>query len=255
MALMSKWLMESLSDRLAVQAEAVLSGLDSARGEGGGRHYKRIHSGVGLDGDYTLENTLITTANAQDTTALTDFTILSTIFGSYIAALETHARNYGATNLDQWLFASGIDVDWPMSLVYRAKTGSHLDSVNVFGGRVQLGSVALTGSGVSSYTDLNPVGTGSGDASAYNKCAARMTAVVQSGIGANDIVLDVRLLDEAGQATSRQVSFTAAAVPGDEARVGSAGDYFIDITSVVVAGGDNGDAVSFRSEKQRNPAL
>ena len=264
-----KTLFEQLSDRIAWQAKQVSSGLDLARdpdfaGYGGYKRYRRIHSGIDVTGDYTAENTLISSAESlDDGTNLDRNSHLTTIFSAVIGADGTYATNLGFSDLDGYLYQSGINVAPEYEITYYYVNGSHLRAVNVFGPSVNpMGTVVFSSSGVAVFTDGSVVGTGTGTVSNSNHAAANIEVVVNSGIGANPIHLDIyATIEGASDGTTEARTLTLeipnTAVVGNVYPVGTTGnkgDMALDVTNVIVAGGASGDALIIRSKQERTIA-
>ena len=252
-------LFKSIADRLAKQADILATACTQAQAPGGGLYYPRIHQGVAAAGNFPVENDLIDSANEFDANTLSG-TIFPNIFTSMISAQESHVVAQKASSLDAFLNISGINVDPNYENAYFLCKGNHLNARNTFLDRqAAMGTVDLTSSGVGTFTDGEAIGTGTGKTSDTNHAAAELDAIPMVTIGANNLVLAVQLLAEiypdGSVAASRNVTIPTGTTSGVPTQVGSAGEAFLDITNVILAGGNASDQVVFVSRKERTRAL
>ncbi len=261
MPIIPNGLFEGLADRLAEQADIMSTAFTDAQQEGGGFFYPRIHSGIAALGNFDVENTLISSANAFDQNTLSGSTF-STLYADVINAHESHAVAEGASSLNDFLNVSGINVDVYYEEVFFNVKGSHLEGRNVFLDRqIDLGTVDITSSGVGTFTDDQALGVGAGVVSSTNHAAAIIDAIPTVNMGATDLVLAVQLQEETpfpgdGQrVASRNVTITSGVLSGVPTEVGTGSEPFLDVTDVIIAGGNASDAVVFRSRIDRLRAL
>jgi len=262
MAIISNAVFEGIADRIGYQSKQISDAIDDMEPVGGGLFFSRVTD----TDDYQVEQPLITPGNTLDNNlpnfSGTEKTLLSNTFASMISGLITHVNAVGSasgiTTLDSFLTTSGIDVDYNFDNAYFASQGQHLNAINVFGPQIELASVAMTGSGVGAFTDVQALGTGTGKTSAVppNYAASALEVITNSLIGANNLILDVRTTTEDGTADSNQVIVTNGTASGVGFDVGTpATDLYIDVVNVVPAGGNNGDSVVIKNKVLRDIAL
>ena len=259
-----------IADRLATQAGFIQDALVSAQQEGGGFYYPRIHHGVNPSvGDFNVENDLIAAMNTVDED-LEFSTAATTFYTQWITSLASHVTEAtGITTLDDYLTRSGIDVHENFWDVFNSVTGQTLSAVNVFREDIlsPMGTVDFSGSGVFVFTDGFKLGTGTGVfvppdstnsnlGTTANSAAQALQIVVNSGIGANNIVIDVRMSKEDGSQIIRNVVVPSSATVGNVFNIGNSGvDMVLDVLGVNAAGGDTGDAIVIKSLLERQIAL
>lgn len=266
MGIISKQLMSDVTDRMAAQTRLLHDALLSARAEGGGFYYPRIHLGVG-PGDFNIEDDLIRAANNIDID-LADCPVLALEFSEMINALVTHVTEaQGITNLDDYLTKSGVNVSEDFAEAYTCSRGQNLLATNVFRTNVvdPMASVTWLGSGSIIFTDGFVLGTGSGDfvspgdnnqdLSSANSAAQNLQVIVASGVTA-DSQLNVQVTGEDGIQVGRTIQLTSGMTIGTTIIVGNgATDFFLDVNNVVAAGGANGMAIRVGSIVERVPQL
>lgn len=260
MAIIPNSLFEGLADRLAEQADLMSTAFTDAQQVGGGFFYPRIHSGVASLGNFAVENTLISSANALDQNTLSG-TTFSNIYSDVINAHEAHAVAEGASDLNAFLNVSGINVDPYYEEVFFQVKGSHLEGRNVFLDRqLDMGTVDITSSGVGTFTDDQALGIGAGVVSSTNHAAAVIDAIPTVAMVA-DLTLAVQLQEEVPfpgdgeRAVSRNVTITSGVLSGVPTELGTGSETFLDVTDVIIAGGSTSDQVIFRSRIDRLRAL
>src|SRR3970282_1195784 len=106
MGLIGNQLFTDLTDRIAKQREYIMSGLEQANRRGGGFLFERVTDAD----DYDVENALITPLNNIDTNNLNVTEDDRRIYSQAIGAFENHVAQEGASNLDDYLDRSGIQV-------------------------------------------------------------------------------------------------------------------------------------------------
>ena len=240
--------LQQCCDRVSKQVELLAAAVTSASAAGTGLFYPKIHAGIPVTGLFRTEDDLISSANALDTSKLTNATVLPNIYRDFVNDLNTHASNESFTDLNTLLSGVGINVDPDFDEAYYQVRSAHLWGENVFADAlVTLATVDFTGSGIASFSDGSAMGSGSHAAtSATNRAAAMLHAKVTSagGIGGTNVILDVRLTNENNVSTSRNVTIPSGSALNAIVSVGTSGtDFFRDVTNVVVAGGTNGDQV------------
>lgn len=265
MGIISKTLMQGITDRIAAQATYIDSALTSARQTGGGLFYVRIHEDVGTFGDYNIENDLITAGNNIDINLAND-PVYALEYSEMVNSLISHVTEAeGITDLDDYLTRSGLNVAEKFDDVYFAVRGQHLLATNVFREDEldPMATVVWLGSGSAVFTDGYRLGTGSGDfvspedgtnLSNANSAAQALEVVVASGITAAS-QLNIYLLPESLVQTTRTVNLTSGLQIGDTVAIGSGSDAFLDVVNIVVAGGASTDAIRVRSIVERVPEL
>ena len=265
MGLIGNQLFTDLTDRIAKQREYIMSGLEQANRRGGGFLFERVTDAD----DYDVENALITPLNNIDTNNLNVTEDDRRIYSQAIGAFENHVAQEGASNLDDYLDRSGIQVDDLFARVYNSTMGKELYANNTFGPVVDpMATIAFTSSGVATFTDGGALGEGG--TSRHNDIHTvtlprgnhgdeNLEIVVQSGagsgIGGNDVFLDFICTDKDNSELSQAIMIPASTGPGYVAQVGGSDFKVIDITNVVVAGGSNNDEVIARSKLLRTIAL
>lgn len=258
--------MQGITDRIAAQALLTETALTSARQVGGGIFYVRIHEGVGTEGDYNIENDLITAGNNIDID-LEPGPVFALQYSEMINSLISHVSEaQGISDLDDYLTRSGLNVAEHFNDVYFAVRGQNLDAINVFRQETldPMATVVWLGSGSAVFTDGFRLGTGSGEfvspgidnsnLSNANSAAQALQVIVASGITAST-QLDIRLMPETLIQTSRTVTLTSGMQIGSTAAIGTGSDAFLDVVNIVVAGGASGQAIRVRSVIERTPAL
>lgn len=255
---------KGVADRAAKQAEFFKEASEDARAKGGGLFYPRLHGGLGALGNFPAENDLIRALNTTDNTTFSG-TMWTQFYSDLINALETHVQNEGLTNLDAYLNVSGINVHPYFEDLYFVVKNTHLDARNVFEGEftapTTLATVEVLSSGVSTFTDNESVGTGSGKVVVgSNQAAATLHVILTSGITPTETVINLQLLQEVyptgNQAASQNVTIPAGTSAGTKVVVGTSGvNFYLDVTNAVVAGGVTGEIFTVKSERERSIAL
>jgi hypothetical protein len=255
MGQISKSLFQLLADRVGKQADLMSGTLVNAKAGLG--YYVKIHSGLPTNGDFDVEDDLISPANGLDNFAIG--TVYSNMFGTFLGAQISHVTATGASNLDQYLFNSGLNVDDKYNEVHKSVRGSDLRSINVFGPTTFMGRIELTNSGVGALTNARFVGDGRSSSTAAltsvsfhtdtpstgfptgKHAAARMKLVVSSGLGGGNgaaTTLVLRLINEDNASQVRNVSFSSAETEtvGNEKEIGSGGDFFLGFSGIANSG-------------------
>ena len=129
MGLINNSLFSGLADRIAKQAEVYKAGLNN--GLGGTKYYPRIHTGVPGDGDFEVENDLISAANTIDNNTISG-TMFKNVFTTFINDLESHVLGENAPSFDSFLNTSGINTHPDFEDVFFRSKGVHLDARNTF---------------------------------------------------------------------------------------------------------------------------
>lgn len=267
MGIISKTLMQGITDRIAAQATFIDSALTSARQTGGGLFYTRIHDDVGFPlGDYNVESDLITPGHDIDEN-LADDPVYALEYSAMVNALISHVTEaQGITDLDDYLTRSGLNVAEKFDDVYFAVRGQHLLSTNVFRQETldPMATLVWAGSGVATFTDGYRLGTGTGDfvspgvnnanLSNANSAAQALQVIVASGITAAS-QLNIYLMPETLVQTTRTVNLTSGLQIGQTVAIGSGSDAFLDVVNIVVAGGAASNAIRIRSVVERTPSL
>lgn len=262
--LLKKDILTGLTDRIAKQHDYIRSGLEQANQSGAGYFYTRIHDGLCDDplqplGDAAFESALVPPADALDNNFASG-TLLSSTYSAFVSAMQGYAQAQGIDDFDDWLSQLDLNVHEDFDSVYQAVTGGHLDAVNVFRkNQVEMGRVAVTSSGVGTFTDGVALGTGTGKFNPNsNSAGAQLVAYLGSGSApsANNLVLNMTLLDEDGsQSVNNLVTIPAGYVAGQSVNIGASTDKWIDVVSCVFSGGDNGQVVAIKNIVERNASL
>lgn len=250
MAVISNETFKSSADRLAKQVKILKDAVDSIIDKGT-THYNKIAADA-ID-NYDMMDGLIDSYDSTDDKFTSHSEVIKNLISDYITKTEAHVRTFGMRTLDTFLTASGIDVSSYYDDAYYWTKGSHLNAVNVFRSEdVELGSLTVSSSGIGSWSEGNTVGTGTGSYSSTNSCATNFECLVMSGIGINDIEMQLRCKNEDG--TWENVNFTIpnTATGGEVIQVKVEGELqsqYIDLNTSVshFAGGNSGDAIIFRA--------
>ncbi len=250
-------LFQNMSDSIAAREQDLQTGFqDAASGIG---FYLRIHDSLDDKfGDADVEGDLVTPANELDLDYQSG-TTLSTVFGPFVRALQSHIQTVGSfTNTDAYLQSNALNVHEDFAQVYEATFGSKLDAINVYRkNELDMGTVDFSGSGVCVFTDGGTLGTGAGDFDGSSNSAAQaLKAVVTSagGIGSNDAIIKVVTLDEASvQQISTTLTIPNTAVLDDEFDIVITNPS-IDVTAIQCAGGNASDQITIRQKVER-PAV
>jgi len=255
MGVISNNLLEQLTDRMAKQADEIRSGLQDANHEGGGYYYYRIHSGVGLSGDSDVEEDLIASAADLDE----DFEPNDTyrlIMNDFVNALDVHVRNQGAAGLNAFLTTSGINVAELFADVFNACKGQRLDAINVFDPNEEvMATIHMSSSGTGTWDDGVAIGTGSGSYSTTNHAAARLFMEIAEQDLSNNAEVKLCLTKEDGSSEEKTVDLSSGLIVGERANVGSASDAYLDVSSLIWAGGTSGTDVIVKNHIERTIAL
>jgi hypothetical protein len=262
--LLKKSILQGLTDRIAKQHDYIRSGLEQANLSGAGYFYTRIHDGLCDDplqplGDALFEGTLVPPADDLDNN-FSSGNLLSSTYGSFVAAMQGYAQANGLDDMDDWLSQLDLNVHEDFDSVYQATNGQHLDAINVFRARqVQMGRVDVSSSGVGTFTDGVALGTGTGKFNPNtNSAGAQLVAYLGSGSSpsANDLVLNMTLTDEdSTNSVNQLVTIPAGSVAGDSVNIGTSTDKWLDVVSCVFAGGDAGQVVAIKNIIERNASL
>lgn len=233
-----------VADRIASQVNLLKSAINNGFPVGT-PFYSRVHLGVG-NGDYGVENDLITPAHAIDASTISGV-MLKNIYQSLMSALELHALNNGATTFNLYLDNSGINVHPSFDDAWYASKGTHLNAVNVFDSRDNflVAQYGATGSGTGVYTSVEPVGTGTGTVSSTNHAASKLVLVPVIDTTA-DAQVNLRLLRETGQsagstAASANIVVGTGTLSGTQFLVNSPNGTYLDCNNIVVAGSASGN--------------
>jgi len=263
MSIIANSLFTGVADRVAKQAEIQSTAFTQSQAQGTGKFYPRIHDGVGVGGNYDVENAMIRSANSLDNDTFSGVptaNFWASAYSDFMSALETHTQSEGATDLDDFLNTSGINVDPYFERVYFVCKGSHLDARNVFMDTpVELGVVDVISSGVGTFTEEAVIGTGTGKVDDTNHAAAQLHAIPQATIS-SDLVLDMSVFAEdvadGRVLTSRNVTIPGGTAGGTLVSIGTSGvDKFLEVDSVLIAGGTTSDQVKIVSQVERIRAL
>jgi hypothetical protein len=248
-------------DRIAAQHQLFNQSLIDMAAEGGGKFYPRVHTNIcntTPNGDPEVEVPLVGPANTLDENYASG-TFLSSIYSGYLQAWRGMLQDIGYADLDDFLTTIDLNVHEDFNPVYVAVFGSNLDAVNVFRKTpLELGTVALTGSGTGTFTDGGSLGTGSGDFdSESNSAGAQFQMYMGSGATTlTDLDVNMTVLKEDGtQQTNVLATLSAGADVGDTVDIGTSADKFLDIVSLQFAGGDSGREVGIRQIIERSPSL
>lgn len=253
-----KSVLEGSADRLAKQTELLRAAIVSSTAEGGGYHYPRIHAGTPSTGLFGTENDLISSANALDTSKITDSSILPSLFRDYINDFNTHASNENFTDFNTMISGLGLNVDPQFDTAWEEVKGSHLWGENVYSDTViTLATMDVSSSGVGVFTAGTALGSGSHQTtSSTNRAAGMLHAVPQGLIGATDIILDIRLTNENDVAVHKNVTISAGTAASTLVSVGTSGiDFYRSVTNIVLAGGTNEQVLIRNQAPERVIAL
>ncbi|MBN1320736.1 MAG: hypothetical protein JXA87_07845 [Thermoleophilia bacterium] len=153
---------------------------------------------------------------------------ISSMFATFNSAVIGHL----GANLNAWLQADGTRVShW-----WRRGGNVTISPVNVFPPVTTLGSFAVTGSGAGVYTDSDEVETDK-----YGGAQIQLE-VTGNTIGAAAIEVTVNCITASGGTVQRVGSIPAASAVGFTVDLGTSVDRIVDVTSITVTGGTNGDA-------------
>ena len=157
---------------------------------------------------------------------------VSSMFATFNSAIIGHL----GTSLNAWLQADGARVShW-----WRRGGNVTISPVNVFPPVTTLGSFAVTGSGAGVYTDSGAV-----DTTKYGGAQIRLV-VTGNPIGAAAIEVTANCVTTTGGTVQRVGTIPAASAVGFTLDLGTSADRIVDVTSITVTGGTNGDA--FRAQ-------
>lgn len=259
MGLINNIQFKAILDRVASQANLWSYYITSGQ-QVGTRYYKTIHSGLPVDGDFDVENDLISAADGVDNNTISG-TMFKNIYSTLIQQLEAHGTNQGAASFNSWLNISGINVHEAFNAVYHAVKGIHLDGRNVFFNEdnILISSFTSTSSGAGTYASSNPLSTtGTGAFSESNHAAAGMLLVPIQNTGA-DIQLNLRLLAEnpstGTQTDSCNILIPSGTLSGTQFSVNnmiSGGHNYINVTNMLAAGGDGNDVFYVYALRERD---
>jgi len=253
MPVVSTTIFKTISDRLSKQHSLINTALKDAGG--GTEHFTTITT----SNDYNVELDLNQRGYELDH-GLSGIEIFPSIpeFTNIINSHVTHITNRGLQTLDQYLTLSGTNVSSEYDDLHFAIKNSHLNSINVFGPVMQMGTYQVT-SGLSGvFTDLDAVGTGSGKAGSGNYAAANCEIYVDTGttIGAKDVNIAITCKKE-NLATEVKTVKVPTGVSGLNTFAIGIPDtnMYLDISDVTHQSGMADDLVKFRSKLERIIAL
>ena len=246
------------ADRLASQYNLLKTALDAC--VPGTLHYN-IAAGDAVD-KYSMINALATGWNNQDAEFSDPSSILQGAFADGTNADSSHATAEGASSLDGYLsVGSGTSIqvhEYYADAVSYARSET-LSAANVFKRQEeQICHFNASSSGVGTFTHVAAIGTGSGDYEKdVNYGAVQLEVLVMSGIGSNNLILNLYGTQTGATHAYKQVTIPAASPAGTIVDVGIATDAFVDVVvaNSQVAGGDTGDGVIVRSKLLRTIAL
>jgi hypothetical protein len=264
--MISNNLFSGISDRMASQV-AVLKFAINSGVNNGTPYYKRVHTGVPTDGDYSVENALITAANALDTNTISG-TLFKSMYTTVVNGLEQHVVDAGAESFDSWLDISGINVHPNFNDAWFSVKGSHLNAVNVFhpNDNLLVASFVSTNSGVGTYTAGTALGTGTGSTSLTNRAAAKFVLIPVQTL-ASEVHVNLRLTREAGQSTgstadSFNIRLINGTISGTQVPVGNwhlSGvnnrNTFLNCDNIIALGGGASDAFRVYGLREREIRL
>jgi len=256
-----------IADRVAKQAQILEDAVLLATSGIG--YYIKVHGPLDFEGDFEVENDLILAANETDINLVFDGAAASYL-SNIVTSLNSHVqfRADSVASLNDYLNVSGINVHELYAVTHNAVLGQLLDAVNVFrDDEIEMAKVAITSSGVGTFTDCDLLGTGTGLFSrdtgdpdvTPNSGAQQLQVLVASGIDVtNDLIINAIGVGENDgdgnpTAVSAQVTVPSSSPVGTKFNLGT--DYFLDVTTVQFAGGNSGDVVTVRSRVERNIGL
>jgi hypothetical protein len=265
MALINTGVLSGLTDRVAQQASLLITGINNTRG--GTPFYVRVHQGVPVPGDYSVENDFIDGAHASDINTMSGI-LFRNVYTDLINSMETHTvSNNSAVSFDSFLNTSGVNVNPNFEEVWFRVKNVHLDAVNVFfaDANVLVATYTVTGSGTGTYASNNVIGTGTGKVSTTNHAAAKFILVPVQNV-TSEIQVNLRLLKEnlAGGtvADSANIRFPAGILSGTQIPVNnwntsgaSISNMYLDSNNIVAAGGGGTDIFRVYALKEREVAL
>lgn len=153
---------------------------------------------------------------------------VAALFAGFNSAIVSHL----GSDLNTWLTADGSRVShW-----WRRGGNTSILAVNVFPPVTTLGSFAVTGSGAGTYTDSDEV-----DTTRYGGAQIQLE-VTGNPIGAASIDVTVTVLTAAGATVTKTGTITNGSLVGATVDLGSAADRIVDVTTITISGGTNGDA-------------
>lgn len=261
MGLIPNNVFSGIADRLAAQAGLVKHYITSGF-RNGTFVYPRIHTGIPADGDFTVENDLISAANGIDNNTVSG-SMFKSVYNTFIQDLESHVVNQNGVSIDSWLNVSGINVHSDFEDIYYQVKNSHLDGRNVFfpDANILVATFTSTGSGTGTYASNTPVGTGSGDVSTTNYAQAKLLLIPIQNTGA-DIQVNLRLTKEnlAGgtNTDSCNILIPSGTTSGTQFPVNnviSGGHEYLNVSNILVGGGDGDDVFRVYAVRERDIIL
>lgn len=161
----------------------------------------------------------------------------STFFAQFNSAVIAHLGE----DLNAWLLADGTRV-LPN---FKLACNPNISAANTCPPVTELGTYAVTGSGEGTLTDGDAVDT------ALFGGAQVEVEVTDGTVGAADIVVTVVGLTAAGASITKTATITNGSIVGTKFDVGLAADRYVDVTSVTITGGTNGDAFKIQTKLDR----
>lgn len=256
MGLIQNHILSGLADRLAQQATLLKSAINTTTP--GSTFYKRVHTGVPTDGDFDVENDLISAANGIDENTMSG-NLFKNVYSTFFSDLETHGINQNAVSFDSWLNISGVNVHPNFEDAWYQSKNTHLDARNVFfsDANILVATLEVTSSGVGTYTAGTAVGTGTGKVSSTNYAAAKMVLVPVKDVGAANQV-NLRLTKEnptdGSDTDHANIVVGGSVTSGIQFQVNGSGT-FLNVSNMVPAGGASGDVFRVYALLERGISL
>lgn len=161
----------------------------------------------------------------------------STFFAQFNSAVIAHL----GSDLNAWLLADGTRVlpDFKLACNPNISAANTCPPVTV------LGTYAVSGSGAGTFTDGDAV-----DTTLFG--GAQLELEVTDGtIGGASITVTVVGTTASGSSITKTGSITNGSLVGTKADVGIGTDQYVDVTSVTITGGTNGDAFRIQTKLDR----
>lgn len=262
MGLIATSLYKNLCDRAAQQATLAKAGFNNMIASGTA-YYPRVHEGVPVDGDYTVENALITSTNGLDNFNFSGV-FFKNVYNSFLSDLDSHVQNKGAPSTDSYLNTSGINLHPDFDDIWFRCKGIHLDARNVFfsDANVLMASYFPTGSGTGVFTTGTDVGIGTGKTSPTNHAAAKAVLIPVGPVG-SATQINVRTLFEQSTDGS-QAGFANILIPNGTTsgtqfilpiNPGDLASGILSVSNIVVAGGTSGNGFIVMAIREREITL
>lgn len=261
MGLITSTVLKGLADRVAKQVDAFKTGFNNAVAPGT-PYYQRVHVGVGTPGgDYDVEYALINPSNTVDQNTFSG-TFFNTTYSQLVNAVETHVLSKNSPSFDSFLNISGVNVHPDFDEVYYRVKSTHLLARNVFFSdpNMLVATFTSTGSGTGTYASVAPVGTAPDSKyvpGTTNYAAAKLIVVPTTDVGA-DVQLNLRLVKEnmAGSTTtdSDNIVIGTGVLSGTQFVV-KAGAGMLNVSNILIAGGDGNDVFQVIAVRERDVAL